>query len=122
MIQLYPLLAFDDPEYGQCAEVVKDVIWSVAEQVLRTGSDVVLDWNSWSNQRRAWAIQRAHCLGAPVTVHCLHTSVGESSARAEQRTEDGIKNAHPVTQGDNEHLATLMEPPSEAEGLRIVHK
>lgn len=122
MMQLYPGLAFDDPEYGDRAEIVKDIIWSVAEQVLRTGSNVVLDWNSWSRQRRAWSIQRAHSLGAAVTVHCLHTSVGEASARAEQRTDDGTTYAHPVVQGDNEHLATLMEPPSQAEGLRVVHE
>lgn len=122
MIQLYPGLAFDDPGYGQRTEVVKDVIWSVAEQVLRTGTDVVLDWNSWSRQRRAWPIQRARSLRAPVTVHCLHTSAVESSARAERRTEDGAAYVHRVTRDDNEHLATLMEPPSEAEGLQVVHE
>ncbi|MGC1208876.1 MAG: ATP-binding protein [Ornithinimicrobium sp.] len=122
MIQLYPDLAFDDPAYGQRAEVVKDIIWSVAEQVLRTGTDVVLDWNSWSRERRAWTLERARSLRARVTVHCLQTSAVESSARADNRAEEGTSYAHRVTRDDNEHLAALMEPPSETEGLRVVHE
>lgn len=120
MIRLYPDLDFASPEYGARTEAVKDLIWSVAEQVLYAGTDVVLDWNSWSRQRRAWAILRARAIDAEVHLHWLRTSVEEASGRAAQRARAGTSYAHHVTRADNEHLATLMEPPSESEGVLLV--
>lgn len=63
IIRLYPGLSFESAEYGRQAEVVMDVIWSLAGQVLCAGTDVVLDWNSWSRARRAWAIRRCRLEG-----------------------------------------------------------
>lgn len=120
MIRLHPDLTFDAPGYGERTEVVKDLIWSVAEQVLRAGIDVVLDWNSWSRQRRAWAIERATAVGADVLLHRLPADVEEASARVEQRSLALSPYAHRLTREHNEHLATLMEPPGECEGLRVI--
>ena len=51
MIRLYPGLPFESAEYARQTETVKDLIWSLAEQVLRSDRDVVLDWNSWSRSQ-----------------------------------------------------------------------
>jgi len=80
MISLYPGLSFEAAEYGRRTEIVKDLIWSVAEQVLRSGADVVLDWNSWSRARRAWAVQRAAVIPAEVILHRLDASVEQATA------------------------------------------
>lgn len=120
MIRLYPDLDFASSDYGVRAEEVKDLIWSVAEQVLHSGTDVVLDWNSWSRQRRAWAIQRAQAVGAEVHLHWLRTPVEEASGRAARRARAATLYAHRITREDNEHLNTLMEPPSESEGLWLI--
>ncbi|WP_163541652.1 AAA family ATPase [Occultella kanbiaonis] len=69
MLRLYPELGFDSPEYGDHAEQVKELIWSVAEQVLAAGTDVVLDWNSWSVEGRGWAVEHARRGGARVVLH-----------------------------------------------------
>ena len=121
MIRLYPSLSFDSAEYGRLTEVVKDLIWSLAGQVLCTGTDVVLDWNSWSRARRAWAIRRAAEVSAPVVLHRLGASVEQASAQAAQRARDQRTiYAHSISQQDNEHLTSIMESPSEEEGFLII--
>lgn len=120
MIRLHPGLAYDSEEYGAHVGEVRELIWSVAEQVLRAGTDVVLDWNCWSVERRRWATQRAGEVGAPVTLHRLDVPVATASARVRARTRAGADLAHPVTRQDIEHLATLLEEPTAQEGFEIV--
>ena len=120
MIRLYPELSYDDPAYGQRADRVRELIWAVAEQVLATGADVVLDWNSWSQARRAWAVQHARAVGAEVVLHWLTTGVGESNRRLAARAAAKPPYSHPLTAAGNAHLQTLMESPGPAEGCRIV--
>lgn len=121
MIRLYPGLPFDSAGYGRQAEVVKDLIWSVAEQILRSGTDVVLDWNSWSLARRAWAIHRAATVPAEVILHRLGASIDQANARlAERHRNARAIYVHPIDREGNEHLASIMEPPGEAEGFSII--
>ena len=82
---------------------------------------VVLDWNSWSQERRAWAVHRAAMIPAAVALHRLGASVDEATSWAAERHRDPRSvYAHPVDRQGNEHLASIMEPPSEAEGFRII--
>src|SRR5690625_1548786 len=120
MLRLHPELRFDTAQYAERAEAVRELIWSVAEQVLATGVDVALDWNSWSQHRRAWAVQRAHAAGAEVVIHWLMTSADEAARRLEGRATANMPFTHPTTAAGNEHLQRLMEEPDPAEGLRIV--
>lgn len=120
MLRLYPGLDFDSAEYGHKASEVRELIWTVAEQVLMTGVDVVLDWNSWSLARRRWAVERAAAIGAPVTLHTLTASVDVASDRVRERSGRGTQFAHQVAREGNEHLATLMEEPSSQEGIEIL--
>lgn len=119
MLRLHPHLTIEDDAYGELSGSVRELIWSIAEQVLRTGTDVVLDWNAWSCERRAWAVQRAGVVGAPIVLHQLCTPAAESTRRAAERYgTDGVY-AHPISRESNEHLAALMEQPEAAEGFRI---
>lgn len=121
MIRLYPSLPFDSAEYGRQTEVVKELIWSLAEQVLRSGVDVVLDWNSWSMARRAWAVHRAAAVPAEVILHRLGASIDQAAAHLVQRDRDPrFVYVHSIDRQGNEHLASIMEPPSEAEGFSII--
>jgi Predicted kinase len=119
MLRLYPDLDFESRAYGVRADEVRDLIWSVAEQVVLTGSDVVLDWNSWSAGRRRWAVNHAAALGAPVILHKLSANVDTASQQARERTGRGDRYAHPVTRAGNHHLAALMEEPISDEGIEI---
>lgn len=95
MLGLYPGLDFASRAYGDTGEAVKGLIWSVVEQVLRAGADVVLDWNSWSVERRRWAVECASVVGANVVVHKLTTSVAVASERAHARAVAAEDQAHP---------------------------
>ena len=121
MIRLFPGLSFDSAGYGRQVEIVKDLIWSLAEQVLRSRADVVLDWNSWSRARRAWAVGCAAAIPAVVILHRLDATAEEATDRAARRELDPRSSwAYPISRPDNDHLASIMEPPDEAEGFTIV--
>ena len=120
MLRLHPGLALEDPAYGERATLLRGMLGELAEQVLRTGSDAVLDWNCWSLQRRGEAIDCARRAGAEVVLHRLTTSLEESTRRAQGRQDAGTAFAHAVDRAGNEHLAGLLEEPSEDEGLRLV--
>lgn len=119
MLRLHPDLGYESAGYGAAAEVVRELIWAVAEQVLAAGVDIVLDWNSWSAARRSWVVGRASALGAPVTVHRMDTSLDLASARVRARTDRGADLAHDVSAEDNRHLASLMEEPTVLENISI---
>jgi hypothetical protein len=78
-----------------------------------------LTGNSWSLARHRWGVERASGICEPVLVHRLTASVEVASARVQDRTASGAQFAHPVTTEGNEHLASLMEEPSSAEGMEI---
>ena len=115
MLRLYGL-PFDDPDYGRLAEACKDVIWSAATQVLTCGVDVVLDWNSWSRERRRTWRARAAAAGYVAVVHYLDVPVEVAVARALSRADKG---SHVLTEADVRHLAALFEPPTADEGMEI---
>lgn len=119
MLRLFPDLHFESREYGEKAADARELIWSLAEQVLLTGVDVVLDWNSWSLSRRRWAVDRAAGIGATVTLHTLTASIDTASERARERTRRQMPYSHPVTRAGNTHLDGLMEEPSVDEGIEI---
>ncbi|MDN5686402.1 MAG: ATP-binding protein [Brachybacterium sp.] len=120
MLRLYPELTIHDAAYGHRAETVRELIWSIAEQVLVSGTDVVLDWNFWSTARRTWALERASSVAATVILHRLSTSLEESTHRAREREAAGRTLAHRITRTGNDQLARLMEEPTDDEGLTIV--
>lgn len=116
MIRLYGL-PFDDPEYGKRVEPCRDLIWTSAQEVLRCGVDVILDWNCWSRRlRRRWA-DRASAVPAEVVVHYVDVPVSVAIQRARQRVDPS---SHAIDEAGVRHLAGLFEPPTADEALRIV--
>src|SRR5206468_2276287 len=81
---------------------------ATATQVLRTGSDVILDWNQWSRQRRAEWRDRAQASGWAVVLYHLDVSVERAVRRAQER-ESAL--GHDLDEGGVRHLAALFEPP-----------
>ena len=85
MLRLYPDLHFASGNYGELAETCKLLIWDTARQALNVGTDVVLDWNQWSRERRAVWAGRAEAAGAAVVVHYVRTPLETSIERAAVR-------------------------------------
>jgi len=116
MLRLYRL-RYDDPAYPTLAEGCQDLIWDVATQVLRTGSDVILDWNQWSRQRRATWRERAESAGWEVVLYHLDVPVERAVVWAQGRTGEV---AHDLDEDGVRHLAALFEPPGPAEGIEVI--
>ena len=85
MLRLYPDLHFASGDYAELAEACKSLIWDTALQILSAGTDVVLDWNQWSRERRAVWAGKAQAAGAAVVVHYVRTPLQTSIERAAAR-------------------------------------
>ena len=109
-------LRFDDERYPALAATCREPIWDLTAQVVATDSSVVLDWNMWSRDRRADAVQRAAALDVPVHLHYLVLAVEVAVQRAERRRDP---HAHSLDASAVRHLAGLFEPPAATEGFSL---
>jgi predicted kinase len=118
MLRLYGL-RYDDPEYVARLDACKALIWDTAHQVLATGHDVVLDWNQWSRQRRAEWASAASAAGAIPVLHYVDVPLDVAIRRAVGRAETD-PGSHRLDETGVRHLASILEPPTPAEGIEII--
>ncbi len=119
MLRLYPL-RYDDPGYAERAERCKDLIWSLAEQILALRQDVVLDWNQWSRHRRSVWRRRIESAGHHAVLHHVRVPLDLAIRRVEERSGRREPGTHPLDAAGVRHLATIFEPPGPSEGLAII--
>lgn len=119
MLRLHPGVHFAAAEYGDLAEYCKLLIWDTARQVLHSGTDVGLDWNLWSRNRRAVWRDKARAAGFPAILHHVRTPLGAAVERVSNRARDGDPWSHRLDEGGVRHLAGIFEPPGPDEGLDI---
>jgi predicted kinase len=117
MIARYPGLRYDDPEYARAVGAAIEELWAAADEHLRGGRDVVLDWNQWSRERRADARLRATRLGAEIVLHWVDVPVETAVRRARTRDDPG---SHRLDEPGVRHLATIFEDPDPTEGIAII--
>jgi predicted kinase len=115
MLRLHGL-RYDDPRYRELAEGCKGLIRDTARQVLATDTDVVLDWNQWSRERRAVWRDRARAAGYRPVLHHLRVPLETAIAQAASRRDPY---AHDLDRNGIVHLAGLFEEPCADEGLEI---
>lgn len=120
MLRLYPDLHFASGDYAKLAEACKSLMWDTALQILSAGTDVVLDWNQWSRERRAVWAGKAQAAGAAVVVHYVRTPLQTSIERAAARACRREAGSHRLEEADVRHLAGIFQEPEPAEGLRIL--
>lgn len=120
MLRSFPELPYDSDEYGFKAEQCKDLMWDIALQVLRTGSDVILDWNQWSQQRRAFWRDRAVQAGYSVVLHYIRRSLEVAVEQAEERVALNVPWVHPLTATQIRQFTELFEEPTKDEGIQII--
>ena len=116
MLRLHGL-SFDDPAYGDLASRCQELIWDVAQQVLATGADVILDWSMWSRDRRRLWAARVVDAGCRVVVHHVATAPDIAAERAERRTDPYT---HQIRPSDVTHMVGLLEPPDATEGFELI--
>jgi predicted kinase len=119
MFRLYGQLHYDDPSYVSRLDECKDLIWDTARQVIATRRDVVIDWNHWSRERRSQSASRARAAGAVPLLHFVNIPLDVAISRAVGRS-DSDPFSHRLDEAAVRHMATIFEPPTEAEGIDIV--
>jgi predicted kinase len=119
MLRLYPGVHFAAAEYGDLAENCKLLIWDIARQVLHGGTDVVLDWNQWSRDRRTVWRDNARAAGCAVVLHHVRTPLDAAVERAVGRAAEGEPWSHRIDEAGVRHLAGIFEPPGPDEELDI---
>ena len=81
---------------------------------------MILDWNHWSRQRRADALDRARMAGFDAVVHFLDVPIDTAIRRARNRLSTRPADAHRIDEAAARHFATIFEQPTDDEGLQII--
>ena len=90
---------------------VESLQWEVAQDLLRVGATVIIEWGTWGRDERGALREGAKRLGASVELHYLHAPVDELWRRIQCRGREDP----PITQRDVEQWSRAFEAPDEAE-------
>ncbi len=113
----------DHPEHDRRHQVVEDLMWEVAEALLRRGGDVILDFGFWTRREREEVATRAARLGARTKIHYAEVPHEELLRRLRARNGSPGTKAFIISEDSLRSWMALFEPPLpgdtgwEAEGL-----
>jgi predicted kinase len=96
-------------------EKMERQLWQLAQQILRLGLSVVLDFGLWSRAERDEMRSVARGLGVGVELHYLDVPVDELWRRIEARNSRPPWDAHPIQRTDLDEWLGLFEAPDAAE-------
>lgn len=94
---------------------VEGELWRLAQEVLRLGLSVVLDFGLWSRLEREELRLAARRLGVGVELHYLHAPAEELWRRIELRNPQPPWDTRPIRREDLERWQRAFEPPEAAE-------
>jgi predicted kinase len=99
---------FDQPFRAR----LEETLWTHAQDLLRHGLTVILDFGFWSRAERDQKHAFARTLGIGVELHYLHAPLDELVRRLDVRNTTGPV---VITRALLEEYSPLFEPPGEAE-------
>jgi len=119
MLRLHGL-AYDDEQYVRLLPDCRALMLDTAAHVLRTGIDVVLDWNHFSPEQRAASAAWANEQGATYVVHHVTTSPDAARARLVRRNRAGEPQSHVIAPEELDHALTYCTSPTADEGHQVI--
>jgi predicted kinase len=90
-------------------------LWRLAQEILRLGLSVVLDFGLSARIERDEMRSVAHGLGAGVELHFLDVPVDELWRRIEARNSEPPWDSEPISRAHLDEWATLFQAPDAAE-------
>ena len=96
-------------------ERVEAELWRLAQEILRLGLSVVVDFGLWTRAERDEMRLVARGLGVGVELHHLDTPVDELWTRLEARNADPPWARHPIRRADLDEWLRVFEAPDDAE-------
>jgi predicted kinase len=99
-------------------EKVDHALWHLAQDVLRLGLSVVLDFGLWARIERDEMRSVARSLGVGVELHYLDVPTDELWRRIQARNTEPPWNGHPIRRADFEEWVRIFQAP-DAEELAL---
>jgi predicted kinase len=96
-------------------EKVEHVLWRLAQEILRLGVSVVLDFGLWARIERDEMRSAARRLGVGVELHYLDVPTDELWRRIEARNAQPPWDSHPIRRADLDGWLRVFEAPDAAE-------
>src|SRR5262249_13930186 len=94
---------------------VEQVLWSLAQDILRLGLSVVLDFGLWARAERDDMRAAARALEVGVELHYVEVPIEELWRRIEARNADPPWASAPILRAHLDEWAQTFEAPDEAE-------
>ena len=98
---------FDEPARGR----VEKLQWALAQDIVRAGGTVVIEWGVWSRAERDAVHDWCRANGVAVELHFLDQPVDVLWERIASRNME----PRAITRSELELWATMIEPPDAAE-------
>jgi predicted kinase len=96
-------------------ENVERELWRLAQEILRLGLSVVLDFGLWARIERDEMRSAARGLGADVELHFLDVCPDELWRRIEARNSEPPWDSHPIRRADLDGWLAAFQAPDAAE-------
>jgi predicted kinase len=96
-------------------EKVEDELWRLAQEILRLGLSVVLDFGLWTRIERDEMRSVARDLGVGVELHYLEVPTDELWRRIQARNSQPPWDSYPIRRADLDGWLRLFQAPDDAE-------
>jgi predicted kinase len=103
------------PWDGATQERVQQELWNLAQEILRLGLNVVLDFGLWARVERDEMRSVARDLGIGVELHYLDVPVNELWRRIEARNSAPPWDSEPILRSHLDEWAQIFQAPDAAE-------
>ena len=96
-------------------ERMEHQLWALAQEMLRVGTSVIVDFGLWARVERDEMRSAARALGVAVELHHLHAPIDELWERIERRNATPPWSDAPISRADLDEWSNIFEPPDAAE-------
>ena len=96
-------------------EKVEHQLWSLAQEILRLGLSVVLDFGLWARVERDEMRSAARALGAGVELHFLDVPTDELWRRIEARNSEPHWADQPISRAHLDEWSAIFQAPDDTE-------
>ncbi len=110
--------SFDD--YLKFSAIIKLFVKSHVQQILATGTNVVMDFPANTARQRAWFKQLCSEIGCEHEMIFLDLSNEQCLSQIAKRRNEQPERAQFDNEATFNHVTSFFEPPLESEGLNII--
>ena len=98
-------------------EKIEAQLWRLAQEILRLGLSVVLDFGLWARVERDEMRSAARGLGVGIELHYLDVPAEELWRRIETRNSQPPWDSYPISRADLDRWSSIFQSPDAAELL-----